>query len=157
MSTQTRTFRYPRKQKGDSVVKAFQRLVQTGDVEKITPALYHCLTQSGGFIAHFNLHGFREVYRGRVGELIAGEFYPLDIPARWQVDRMQHLEDSGYADGMSAGDVMRDIATLARNGGGLVRQREETARFDAEVAALRARYGITEDAALDLVRGRVVA
>jgi len=48
-----------------------------------------------------------------------------------------HLEDSGYADGMSAGDVMRDIATIGRNGAELVRRREGDQRRVLEIEEAR--------------------
>lgn len=142
----TRTFRFQDKRQGQGVVAAFHRMIQSGDIDKLTPALYHALTMHGGFIAHFDINGFRSVYRGRLTELLAGEFYPLDDPGRWTIDRMRHLEDSGYADGMSAGDVMRDIATIARNGGELVRRREAEQRVAAEVElakTLAAKHGLT--------------
>lgn len=139
-------FRYQDKRQGRGVVAAFQRMVQSGDVDKLTPGLYHALTMHGGFIAHFGLDGFRDHYRGRLTELIAGEFYRLDDLDRWAAERMVHLEDSGYADGMSAGDVMRDVAMIARNGGELVRRREAEQRAAAEVElakALAAKHGLT--------------
>jgi hypothetical protein len=139
----TTEFRYQDKRKGDGIVKAFQRLLQTGDVQKITPGLYHALTMHGGFIAHFGLHGFRAYYRGRLTELLAGEMDPLTDPDRF---RRPALEDSGYSDGMSAGDVMRDIATIGKNGGDLVREREARQRAEAEVELARqlaAKHGLT--------------
>lgn len=142
----TRTFRYQYERQGRGVVAAFQRMLQSGDIGKMTPGLYYALTMHGGFIAHFSIDGFRSVYRGRLTELLAGEFYPLDDPERWAPERMAHLEDSGYADGMSAGDVMRDIATIGRNGAELVRRREAEQRAAAEIELARtlaAKHGLT--------------
>lgn len=150
-------FKYLQKRKGARVVADFQRLMETGDVEKITPGLYHALTMHGGFIAHYDIHGFRATFRDDLGALLRGEFYSLTDPARWERDRMQHLEGSGYTDGLSAGDVMRMIARVgARRHASSVKLREQEMRRLAEVATLQARYGVTHDVAQALVYGKRV-
>lgn len=108
---------------GRKVVEDFQRLLQTGDMAKLTPGLYYALTQHGGFIAHFDIHGFRATYQDKLSELIEGEMYPLDNTYRWR-ESMHHLKDSVYTDGMTAHDVMRDISTLADNGRPQIVERE---------------------------------
>lgn len=141
-------FKYQDKRQGDGVVKDFQRLMQTGDVAKITPRLYHALTMHGGFIAHYDIHGFRATYAGRLTELLRGEFQPLTDPDRFN---WPALEDSGYADGMSAGDVMRDICRVGAAAAEQVRERERQANRLAEIAHLCRRYGITAFEAAALV------
>jgi hypothetical protein len=145
--------KYQRKYSGRGIVSDFRRLLKTGDVSKLTPRLYHCLTLSGGFIAHYDLNGFRATFDGRLGELLAGEFYPLDNPERWAPERMQHLEDSVYRDGMTAGDIMRAIAEIGAELAPMVRARETAKRRMAEIAALRSRYGVTLEVASALVNG----
>jgi hypothetical protein len=135
--------KFHRNYSGAGIVADFRRLLTTGDVGKLTPRLYHCLTQSGGFIAHFDIHGFRQTYDGRLTELLAGEMYPLADRLRWE--RMAHLEDSDYRDGMTAGDVMREVSRVAYELAPMVRAREAEQRANAEVAqahALAARHGL---------------
>lgn len=45
------------------IVNSFKTVFLTGDIEKLTPAAYKYIYQASGFIAHYNLHGFRDAYR----------------------------------------------------------------------------------------------
>lgn len=128
---------YHYKRSGKQVVAAFERLLKTGDVEKITPGLYDVLIQHGGFIAHYDIHVFRATFKNKMTELLAGEFYRLDDPARWEADRMAHLEDADYSDGQTAGDVMRAIARIGARYSNAVQLRERLERGAAEVALAR--------------------
>jgi hypothetical protein len=144
-------FKYLNNRSGAKVVKDFERVLTTGDVEKITPGLYHALTMHGGFIAHFDLPNFRRVFRDDLTSLLRGEIQPLTDPDRF---RWPALEDSGYKDGLSAGDVMRMIARIGARMKSTVELRESEARKLAEVAALQSRYGVTHDVAQALVYGK---
>lgn len=129
--------KYHYTRKGAPIVAAFERLLKTGDVEKITPGLYEALHQHGGFIAHFDIYGFRATFRDKLAELLAGEFYRLDDRARWEL-RMHHLEDTEYSDGMTAGDVMRAIVAIGARYSDFVFKRECAQRDAGEVAILHA-------------------
>lgn len=133
---------------GRGIVADFRRLLETGDMSKLTPRLYNCLTLSGGFIAYFNIDGFRAHYDGRLTELLRGETQSLTDPARFT---WPALEDTGYRDGVTAGDVMRAIAKIGAEMEWSVRTRETAQRRMAEVVHLSQRYGITTDAAAALV------
>jgi hypothetical protein len=130
-------FRYLIKRKGQRVVNDFERLLTTGDVSKITPGLYHALTMHGGFIAHFDIHGFRATYSGKLTDLLRGEYKSLANPESWARDFNTHLEDSGYVDGLSAGDVMRQIARVGARMHATVELRERLERDQAEAELLR--------------------
>ncbi len=151
-----REFRYPRKYNGHGVVEDFRRLLDTGDMSKLTPRLYEFLTMSGGFIAHFNLNGFRSTYSGRLSELLDGEMTsftrhdPRESPYRERLGGQEpkvyggapwegaHLEDSGYKDGLSAADVMAEVCAAACELEGDVRRREQTQRRGERIQAMRA-------------------
>jgi Protein of unknown function (DUF2958) len=151
-----REFRYPRKYNGRGVVEDFRRLLDTGDTSKLTPRLYDFLTMSGGFIAHFNLNGFRSTYSGRLSELLDGEMTsftrhdPRESPYRERLSGQEpkvyggapwegaHLEDSGYKDGLSAADVMAEVCAVACELEDDVRRREEAQRRGERIGAMRA-------------------
>lgn len=46
----------------DLIVASLRKVFQTGDIEHLTKAAYNFVMLSSGFIAHYNLHGFRSVY-----------------------------------------------------------------------------------------------
>jgi hypothetical protein len=138
---------------GTKVVADFRRLLQTGDVSKITPGLYHALTMHGGFIAHYGIGGFREHFRGDLTELLAGEMYPLTDSWRWgdeddgsQPGVCDHLRNSVYRDGLTAKDVMRGICKVARELEQTVVARENELRRRAHIALAQQianEYGVT--------------
>ncbi len=152
-----REFRYPRKYNGEGIVKDFRRLLETGDVNKLSPRLYDFLTMSGGYIAHFNLGGFRGTYEGKISELLNGEMMsltshdPRQSPYRARLAGVEeklygggvpwqrsHLEDSGYKDGLSAADVMAEVCAVACELEYEVRLRERTQRRSERINAMRA-------------------
>lgn len=151
-----REFRYPRKYNGRGVIEDFRRLLDTGDMSKLTPRLYEFLTMSGGFIAHFNLNGFRSTYSGRLSELLDGEMTsftrhdPRESPYRERLGGQEpkvyggapwegaHLVDSGYKDGLSAADVMAELCAVACELEDEVRRREQAQRRRERIKAMRA-------------------
>jgi len=44
------------------VVKSFQKVIESRNMEEMTKELYDFLNLYCGFIAHYNIHGFRQVY-----------------------------------------------------------------------------------------------
>jgi hypothetical protein len=154
-------FRYLRKHQGKGVVGDFRRLLQTGDISKLSPRLCHFLHQSCGYIAHYDLGGFRSTYAGRLSELLDGELYPLagrdprESPWREHIEAglgpeqsqrapgplalWEHapLFDIGYKDGLSASDVMLQVCSLACEVQGTVRGREDGERRDARLDLMR--------------------
>jgi len=50
----------PKNAKG--IVASVQRVFKTGDIRKLTRVAYDHITLNMGFIAHYNVHGFHEVY-----------------------------------------------------------------------------------------------
>lgn len=48
-----------------SLYKKFKRCVDTKTIEKMDTKLYHFFMYQAGFIAHYNIHGFRSEYSGR--------------------------------------------------------------------------------------------
>lgn len=130
-----REFRYQHKRTGAKVIADFRRLLETGDMSKLTPGLYKTLSLHGGFIAHFNIDGFRHTFDGQLTNLIGGEAHCLtdanDVlyPA---------LNDSGYSDDMSAHEVMQGIVEVARELEPVVRERERQAAQQQRLAVLHA-------------------
>jgi hypothetical protein len=112
---------------------------------------------SGGFIAHFNLEGFRGTYDGKLSDLLDGEMTsftghdPRQSPYRARLAGQEeklygggapwqspHLEDSGYKDGLSAADVMAEVCAVACEMKEKVNQREQAAQRSERIQAMRA-------------------
>ena len=129
---------------GERVVRQFARYLERADPNQIGPALYDHLMMREGFIAHFDLQGFRHAYREPVVLLdeLAHAFRP-----RW-VSRV-------HADGMSDVEVSTRIHALARQhqervlAEARVRLRE---RELAEAQRLAARHGYQLERADGAVR-----
>ncbi len=45
-----------------NVVKCFKRVIESRDINKMTRELYQFLNLHCGFIAHYDIHGFKSVY-----------------------------------------------------------------------------------------------
>ena len=45
------------------IVASLRKVFQTGDINNLSKSAYNFLYQSSGFIAHFNLYGFRDRYK----------------------------------------------------------------------------------------------
>jgi hypothetical protein len=45
------------------IINSLTRVFKTGNIDKLTKAAYNFLYLSSGFIAHYNIHGFRDEYR----------------------------------------------------------------------------------------------
>jgi hypothetical protein len=48
----------------EKLFKKFRKVMDARDSQKIDKALYHHLHQHCGFIAHYNIHGYRDTYEG---------------------------------------------------------------------------------------------
>ncbi len=46
----------------DLIVSSLRKVFQTDDVQHLTKSAYNFLYQCSGFIAHYNLYGFRDEY-----------------------------------------------------------------------------------------------
>lgn len=44
------------------IVASFRKVFQTGDISHLTKSAYNFIYQASGFIAHYNLYGFRDEY-----------------------------------------------------------------------------------------------
>ena len=44
------------------IVSSVRKVMQTGDIDNLTKQAYDFIMLGSGFIAHFNLHGFRAEY-----------------------------------------------------------------------------------------------
>lgn len=49
----------------DKVFKKFKKVVDKRDIKLMDKELYHYLHQYAGFIAHYDIHGFRATYEDR--------------------------------------------------------------------------------------------
>ena len=92
---------------GFGVIRSLERFLETGDASKINRGLYQELTSHCGFIAHYDLHGFRRRFDGLPNLLLRGEFYDLqELP--------EPVSVYVYNDGFSSCEVLtafRQIAT----------------------------------------------
>lgn len=88
------------------VIRSLELFLETGDALKINRGLYEELTGHCGFIAHYDLHGFRRHFDGRPEYLLQGELYPLS-----------HLRDPQspylYTDGLSSIEVLEQFRRIA--------------------------------------------
>lgn len=99
--------------KGEPIVEAFRRYLETGDSAKITRALYRHL-QGCGYIAHYDIQGFRRVY-DNPAKLLAGERYDSTWTVEgagteaWPVEHSQHV----YTDGLTTGGIHSRMVCIA--------------------------------------------
>jgi hypothetical protein len=45
------------------ILSSFKRVFATGDIENLSNTAYKYIYLASGFIAHYNLYGFRDAYR----------------------------------------------------------------------------------------------
>jgi hypothetical protein len=45
------------------IVNSFKRVFSTGNIDHLTSSAYRYIYLASGFIAHYDLHGFRDAYR----------------------------------------------------------------------------------------------
>lgn len=45
------------------IVNSFKRVFEQNDIDQLTKQAYNFIYLASGFIAHYNLYGFRETYR----------------------------------------------------------------------------------------------
>jgi hypothetical protein len=138
---------YAEKVQGKGVVAAMRRYLETGDSEKITTPLYRFLTLKCGFIAHYDLHGFRHVYRDPA-DLIAARHDGMtgsrfdDHPRSRPVEHSQSV----YTDGLTSVEVYEQMAALVaekREDVTARSQAQERLREVAQARALAAKHGLT--------------
>lgn len=140
---------YLEKGQGKQVVSAFRRFLESGDAQKITPALYHFLMQRCGFIAHYDIHGFRGTYADPADLLDRSEEGgPLMFSGGFMDEPMIRGQEHVFTDGMTVAEVwagMRKVAVLD----GLraqARLRREKCQEALELATLRMlaeKHGLT--------------
>jgi hypothetical protein len=129
------TYVYTEKVQGKSIVAAFRRYLESGDAEKITHPLYHFITMKCGYIAHFDLHGFRSVYADPA-DLLKGEMY-ADV---WYPDSRNGPiihSASVYTDGMTDQEVYRAMVAFAVEYREAVQARSAAERTAAEMERAR--------------------
>jgi hypothetical protein len=89
------------------IVSSFKRIFQTNDINNLTPTAYRYIYQAGGFIAHYNLHGFRDAYQN-VSDL------KQDILQNQQINRWSNFYpgEENYDYYQSKGEVYAEIVRL---------------------------------------------
>jgi hypothetical protein len=145
---------YTDARRGRAIVEAFRRYISSGDAENLTHALYDFLHLQCGFIAHFDLHGFRARYADPA-DLIEGRHEMLAAP---HPPANEHV----YADGMLSSEVYAAISALIADYGVQARRRRATRIHQNELAVVRAlaeKHGLevsgyaTEDGQLEIAGG----
>jgi hypothetical protein len=125
--------------RGRSVIDAFRRYLETDDAEKITKPLYGFLTSVCGFIAHYDLEGFRHTYPN--AHLLL-KFMAADRGLMGMLRCGQRLPERVYRDGMIDAEVCEELATLVERHG------ERAERSYAEAVAAQAAAKAIECAGL---------
>lgn len=135
-STASPTRLFTIKGSGAGVAKDFERLLKTGDIAKLTPRLYHHLVQYFGFIAHYDIHGFRSEYAGRLVALLHGEGDDLrDLDrARRRVDYRSSIYER---DELTAGQVNISLCEIAVRYYDQVYARELAAERERDMRQMR--------------------
>lgn len=127
------------KRNGQSVIAEFRRYVESDDAKKIGEGLYHFLHQKGGFIAHYNLDGFRHEFADPaylLSELFA--------EARGWGPGWRRGDQWAYKDGMTSREVGDAILAFAEEQLGMVAERSYVKSRERELALAReltAKYG----------------
>jgi hypothetical protein len=125
---------------GKRIIDAFERYLTTRQTRHITRALYDYLTMRAGFIAHFNMHEFRRLYRDPA-DLFAGRHEPV---GRFE-PHPQFGPVAVYRDGMTSREVWERLAQLITEHGDTVLKRSADQRREADIAQARqlaARHGL---------------
>lgn len=104
---------YAEKVTGRGIVSAWRRYLESGDAEKVTPALYQFIQMKCGYIAHFNLHGFRSVYADPA-RMLEGEMYPNVWRAGGRGGPVEHSA-SVYTDGWTDQEVYKQMVEIAES------------------------------------------
>lgn len=95
------------KRTGKGVIAEATRYFKTGDVEKLGVGLYNFSIYVLGEIAHFNLEGFRHVYRD-----VRDYLRFLGHEAR-RVAQVSGHSEHVYTDGLTGSEVFHAILTVA--------------------------------------------
>ena len=98
----------PVKRQGYGVIRSLEMFLETGDSSKINRGLYDELTQHCGFMAHYDIHGFRRRFDGRPELLLQGEFYSL-------AEMRDPISSYLYTDGLSSFEVVKEFRRIARS------------------------------------------
>lgn len=115
---------YTDKVQGKGIVAAWRRYLESGDTGKITPALYHFISMKCGYIAHYDLNGFRHVYADPA-QMLKGELYATVWEAGGYGGPVEHSA-SVYTDGMTDQDVYKQMVLIAEELRVMVFQRSAT-------------------------------
>ncbi len=94
----------------DLIVSSLRKVFKTGDIKYLTNSAYKFVMLSSGFIAHYNLHGFRDTYSdvNRLREeIVANE--------RWNQWNNFSPRDRDYAYMMQKKDIYNRIVASALN------------------------------------------
>lgn len=90
------------------IVSSFKRVFETGDIENLTNTAYRYIYLASGFIAHYNLYGFRDAYRDV-------EQLRKDILSNREANQWRNFTpaDRDYAYYESKADVYKALVALA--------------------------------------------
>jgi hypothetical protein len=140
---------YPEKRQGKTVIAEFRRYCETFDAEKIGEGLYHFSTGGAGGlneIAHYDIHGFRHVYRHPCRYIEDLLYYEANR-GHWdpREDPNGYHSFYVYTDGMTAGEVFAAILVIAGDRREVVRAdflAKANAAALAQASELAARIGM---------------
>ena len=97
--------------KGASVVSSWNRYLLSGDSQKITKSLYTFLTMKCGYIAHFDIHGFRSNF-ANPQDLLRGESSPATWDPHSDMGRPVEHSQYVYSDGKSSDEVYQEMLNI---------------------------------------------
>jgi len=91
------------------ILASFKRIFSTGDIEHLTSTAYKYIYLSSGFIAHYNLYGFRDAYQNT-------SLLRQDILSNAQANTWSNFTpaDKNYDYYMSKAEVYKELVKLAK-------------------------------------------
>jgi len=61
--------------KARGIIRSVEAVFRTGDIDRLTKAAYEFIILHHGFIAHYNIGGFKATYDGRIDEFAKNLIY----------------------------------------------------------------------------------
>jgi len=89
------------------ILSSFKKVFATGDIENLTNTAYRYIYLASGFIAHYNLYGFRDAYRDV-------DLLKQNILLNARANQWSNFTpaDKNYDYYMSKADVYKSLASL---------------------------------------------
>ena len=94
-----------------AILNNIELIFKTGDIEKLNNTTYHFIYLLSGFIAHYNLYGFRDAYRDLrlfAKDLLSG----CDTSAEYRSTEEWAVKEYGYEYCQSKANAIKGIREI---------------------------------------------